>query len=55
MCENQEWFDRRYKDLDDINAIRFVSYKPAIGPLKIGAARQFGLYVVASLAAVHAG
>jgi protein gp37 len=37
-CENQEWFDRRYKHLDDINAIRFISYEPAIGPLKIGAA-----------------
>jgi len=38
-CENQEWFDRRYKHLDDINAIRFISYEPALGPLKIGAAR----------------
>jgi protein gp37 len=38
-CENQEWFDRRYKHLDDIDAIRFISYEPALGPLKIGAAR----------------
>jgi protein gp37 len=38
-CENQEWFDRRYKYLDDINAIRFISYEPALGPLKVGAAR----------------
>jgi protein gp37 len=38
-CENQEWFDRRYKYLDDIDAIRFISYEPALGPLKIGAAR----------------
>jgi len=38
-CENQEWFDRRYKHLDDINAIRFISYEPALGPLKIDAAR----------------
>jgi protein gp37 len=38
-CENQEWFDRRYKRLHDINAIRFISYEPALGPLKIGAAR----------------
>ena len=38
-CENQGWFDRRYKYLDDIDAIRFISYEPALGPLKIGAAR----------------
>ena len=38
-CKNQEWFDRRYKHLDDINAITFISYEPALGPLKIGAAR----------------
>ena len=38
-CENQEWFDRRYRHLDDIDAIRFISYEPALGPLKIGAAR----------------
>src|SRR5712691_8207073 len=25
--------------LDDIDAIRFISYEPALGPLKIGAAR----------------
>lgn len=38
-CETQEQFDRRYKYLDAINAIRFISYEPALGPLKIGAAR----------------
>jgi protein gp37 len=38
-CENQEWFDRRYKHLADVNAITFISYEPALGPLKLGHAR----------------
>jgi protein gp37 len=31
-CESQEYFDRRYPLLQDINAIRFISYEPALGP-----------------------
>ena len=37
-CENQEWFDRRTKYLSDINAIKFVSYEPALGPVRTGSA-----------------
>lgn len=38
-CEDQPNFDRRWKILKDIQAIRFISYEPAIGPLALGDAR----------------
>ncbi len=35
-AENQEWFDRRWKHLQDIPAtIKFISYEPALGPLRL--------------------
>ena len=35
-CENQEWFDRRWPILAAVPArVRFVSYEPAIGPLRL--------------------
>ena len=35
-AENQEWFDRRWPILRDIPAvIKFISYEPAIGPLRL--------------------
>ena len=35
-AENQEWFDRRWKHLQNIPAIiKFISYEPAIGPLRL--------------------
>jgi len=35
-AENQEWFDRRWKDLQNISAvIKFISYEPAVGPLRL--------------------
>lgn len=37
-CENQECFDRRWKHLCQIEAVRFVSYEPALGPLTLGTA-----------------
>lgn len=34
--ENQEWFDRRWSILQRIPAaVRFISYEPAIGPLRL--------------------
>jgi len=38
-CEDQEHFDRRYPHLHDIAAIKFISYEPALGPLKLGNTR----------------
>ena len=39
-CEDQKAFDRRWPVLADIKAAcRFISYEPAIGPLRIGDAR----------------
>jgi protein gp37 len=38
-AENQEYFDQRWPFLHDINAIRFISYEPAVGPLTLGDAR----------------
>jgi protein gp37 len=38
-CESQDYFDRRYPLLHDIEAIRFISYEPALGPLRLGKAR----------------
>lgn len=38
-CEDQANFDRRWRILKDIQAIRFISYEPAIGPLVLGGAR----------------
>lgn len=39
-CEDQENFDRRWPILRDIPvAVRFISYEPAIGPLRLGDAR----------------
>ena len=37
-CETQDWFDRRIRYLAPIGAVKFVSYEPALGPLKIGSA-----------------
>jgi protein gp37 len=35
-AENQEWFDRRWKHLQNIPAlIKFISYEPALGPLRL--------------------
>jgi protein gp37 len=35
-AENQEWFDRRWKHLQNIPAlIKFISYEPAIEPLRL--------------------
>jgi protein gp37 len=35
-AENREWFDRRWKHLQNIPAvIKFISYEPAIGPLRL--------------------
>jgi protein gp37 len=35
-AENQEWFDRRWEHHSEIPAkIRFVSYEPALGPIKL--------------------
>lgn len=35
-CEDQERYDRRWPILDDIPAVvRFISYEPAIGPLRL--------------------
>jgi protein gp37 len=35
-AENQEWFDRRWRQLQNIPAlIKFISYEPAIGPLRL--------------------
>lgn len=35
-AEDQEWFDRRWRPLDDIPAkVKFVSYEPALGPVSI--------------------
>lgn len=35
-AEDQEWFDRRWKLLQNIPAsIKFISYEPAIGPLRL--------------------
>ena len=35
-AENQGWFDRRWKDLQNISAvIKFISYEPAVGPLRL--------------------
>ena len=35
-AENQEWFDRRWKHLQDIPAvIKFISYEPALGPVTV--------------------
>jgi protein gp37 len=35
-AEDQEWFDRRWSVLQKIpGAIKFVSYEPAIGPLRL--------------------
>jgi protein gp37 len=35
-AENQEWFDRRWKHLQNIPAlVKFISYEPAIGPLRL--------------------
>jgi protein gp37 len=34
--ENQEWFDRRWRILQRLPAVvRFISYEPAIGPLRL--------------------
>src|SRR5262245_16004918 len=38
-CEDQEHFDKRWSYLSRINATRFISYEPALGPLKLGDAR----------------
>jgi protein gp37 len=32
-CEDQKHFDRRWPHLFEIEAIRFISYEPALGPL----------------------
>jgi protein gp37 len=38
-CENQEYFNRRWRYLSAIPArIRFISYEPALGPLQLGEA-----------------
>ena len=37
--EDQEHFDRRWRHLREINAFRFISYEPALGPLKLDDAR----------------
>lgn len=40
-AENQEWFDRRWPLVAQIPAVvRFCSYEPAIGPLRIGRASE---------------
>jgi protein gp37 len=34
--ENQEWFDRRWRQLQSVPAlVKFISYEPAIGPLRL--------------------
>jgi len=38
-CESQDYFDRRYRLLHEIKAIKFISYEPALGPLRLGKAR----------------
>jgi protein gp37 len=39
-CEDQHHFDRRWPILRGVPAVvRFVSYEPALGPLKLGSAR----------------
>lgn len=39
-CEDQLHFDRRWPILSNVPAtIRFVSYEPALGPLRLGSAR----------------
>jgi protein gp37 len=38
-AESQEYFNRRWPVLRGINAIRFISYEPALGPLVLGKAR----------------
>jgi protein gp37 len=36
-CEDQHYFDRRWAVLNEIDAkCRFISYEPALGPLKLG-------------------
>jgi protein gp37 len=38
-AENQEWFDRRWRHLESIRAIRFLSFEPMLGPIDVGDAR----------------
>jgi protein gp37 len=38
-AENQEWFNRRWRHLEGIKAIRFLSCEPMLGPIDIGDAR----------------
>jgi protein gp37 len=39
-AEDQEWFDHRWPILNKIPAVvHFISYEPALGPLKLGDAR----------------
>lgn len=39
-CEDQKAFDRRWPILRETNAVvKFISYEPAIGPLRLGDAR----------------
>jgi protein gp37 len=38
-AENQEWFERRWRHLESIHAIRFFSCEPMLGPIKLGDAR----------------
>jgi len=35
-CENQDYFNRRWALTYGMNAVRFVSYEPALGPLCLG-------------------
>jgi protein gp37 len=38
-CEDQKYFEWRWRHLREIDAIRFISYEPALGPLTLGDAR----------------
>jgi protein gp37 len=43
-CEDQEYFDRRWPILADIPAtVHFISYEPALGPLRLPAAPKSSL------------
>src|SRR5262249_10051694 len=37
--EDQDHFDRRWPHLRNVDAMRFISYEPALGPLALGDAR----------------
>lgn len=45
-CESQEYFDRRWSQTYGMNAIRFISYEPALGPLRLGRAKPYPDWII---------